>query len=57
MDNNQKDIHIRVPKEIYTRLKVDCAYRGVSIKYYLTELINLNKNGKSLHRNKVRPGV
>lgn len=40
MFDTQKDIHIRIPKELYTRLKVKCAYNGSSMQDYMIKLMN-----------------
>ncbi len=45
----QKDIHIRIPQELYTKLKVKCAYGGTSMQDYIIKLITLgieNLSGK-----------
>jgi DNA-binding NtrC family response regulator len=49
MIETQKDIHIRIPKELYTKLKVKCAYNGSSMQDYIIRLMNhdiLNPTGK-----------
>jgi DNA-binding NtrC family response regulator len=38
----QKDIHIRIPQELYTKLKVKCAYGGTSMQDYIIKLITLD---------------
>lgn len=40
MDDEGKQLHIRVPKEIFTKLKVKCAYQGISIQDYVIGLIS-----------------
>jgi DNA-binding NtrC family response regulator len=45
----QKDIHIRIPKELYTKLKVKCAYGGTSMQDYIIRLMTVdieNLSGK-----------
>lgn len=45
----QKDIHIRIPKELYTKLKVKCAYNGTSMQDYIIRLMTMdieNLSGK-----------
>ncbi len=42
MIDTQRDIHIRIPKELYTRLKVKCAYNGISMQDYIIGLMNHN---------------
>ena len=38
----QRDIHIRIPKELFTKLKVKCAYSGTSMQDYIIKLMNLD---------------
>jgi DNA-binding NtrC family response regulator len=38
----QKDIHIRIPQELYTKLKVKCAYGGTSMQDYIIRLMTLD---------------
>ena len=38
----QKDIHIRITKELYTKLKVKCAYNGTSMQDYIIRLMTLD---------------
>ena len=40
MDTEGKQVHIRIPKELFTRLKVKCAFEGISIQEYVISLIN-----------------
>jgi CheY-like chemotaxis protein len=35
-----RDIHIRIPKELYTKLKVKCAYSGTSMQDYIIKLMD-----------------
>jgi CheY-like chemotaxis protein len=35
----QKDLHIRIPKALYTKLKVKCAYQSMSMQDYIVKLI------------------
>jgi DNA-binding NtrC family response regulator len=44
---NQRDIHIKIPKELYTKLKVKCAYEGISMQDYITNLVNDGIEGRS----------
>jgi len=37
--NKQKDIHIRIPKELSTKLKVKCAYESMSMQDYMIRLV------------------
>ncbi len=36
---NKKDIHVKLPKELHTKLKVKCAYKGASMQDYATKLL------------------
>jgi DNA-binding NtrC family response regulator len=47
MVETQKDIHIRIPKELYTKLKVKCAYNNTSMQDHIIKLINLDMGGLS----------
>jgi len=40
MTEEQKDIHIKIPKELYTKLKVKCVYNGSSMQDYIISLMN-----------------
>jgi DNA-binding NtrC family response regulator len=40
MTVEQKDIHIKIPKELYTKLKVKCVYNGSSMQDYIIGLMN-----------------
>ena len=37
-----KDIHIRIPQELYTKLKVKCAYGDTSMQDYIIRLMTLD---------------
>ncbi len=39
MSDEEKQLHVRIPKDIYTRLKIKCAYEEISIQDYLARLI------------------
>jgi DNA-binding NtrC family response regulator len=39
MDIEGKQLHIRIPKELFTKLKVKCAYKGIPIQEYVISLI------------------
>ena len=39
LETEGKQVHIRIPKELFTRLKVKCAYDGISIQEYVIDLI------------------
>jgi DNA-binding NtrC family response regulator len=40
MPEEQRDIHIKIPKELYTKLKVKCVYNGTSMQDYIVKLMN-----------------
>lgn len=44
---NQRDIHIKIPKEMYTKLKVKCAYEDISMQDYIARLVNDDIEGKA----------
>lgn len=49
MTEEQRDIHIRIPKELFTKLKVKCVYNGTSMQDYIIRLMNQdiqNPSGK-----------
>jgi len=39
MTEEGKQLHIRIPKELFTKLKVKCAYQGIPIQEYVVSLI------------------
>jgi len=39
MTDEDKQLHVRIPRELYMKLKVKCAYEGTSIQDYLLGLI------------------
>lgn len=39
MDEGKKQLHLRIPKEEYRKLKVRCAYDGTSMQDYIVNLI------------------
>jgi heterodisulfide reductase subunit A len=45
--NTQKDIHIKISKELYTKLKIKCAYNGISMQDYITQLLNKEMESRS----------
>ncbi len=47
MDTEEKQIHIRIPKDLFTRLKVRCAFDGISIQDYVIALITEKMGQKS----------
>ena len=38
--DKQRDIHFRIPSELYTKLKVKCAYGSTSMQDYIIRLMN-----------------
>ncbi len=45
MSDEEKQLHVRIPKDIYTKLKIKCAYEEISIQDYLQRLIENAMNG------------
>jgi DNA-binding NtrC family response regulator len=39
MSEREKQLHVRIPKDIYTKLKIKCAYQEISIQDYIVDLI------------------
>jgi len=39
MAEETKDLHIRLSRDLYTKLKVKCAYRGISMQEYVEKLL------------------
>jgi DNA-binding NtrC family response regulator len=46
MSFEEKQLHIRIPKELFTKLKVKCAYKGIPIQEYVISLITENMGQK-----------
>jgi DNA-binding NtrC family response regulator len=42
MPEREKQLHVRISKEIYTKLKIKCAYQEISIQDYIVGLIRSN---------------
>lgn len=38
-DHSGKQVHVRLPDQLYKRLKVRCVYDDVSVQDYVTKLI------------------
>ena len=38
--DTQRDLHIKIPKELYTKLKIRCAYNSTSMHEYIIKLLN-----------------
>lgn len=45
---SQKKIHINLPEDLHRRLRIKCAYQGISIQKHVKKLIqnNLRKVGQ-----------
>ena len=39
MENNEKQIHIRVPEKVYKKLKVKCVYEDTSMQDFVAKLV------------------
>jgi DNA-binding NtrC family response regulator len=50
MTDEEKQLHIRIPRDVYTKLKIKCAYQGISIQDYLSNMIQQGMNGKAERR-------
>jgi DNA-binding NtrC family response regulator len=50
MDNEGKQLHIRIPKELFTKLKVKCAYQGIPIQEYVIGLVAESMGEKAAGR-------
>ena len=44
MTEDNRDLHIRLSKEVYTKLKVKCAYLGISMQDYIVNLLIESKS-------------
>ncbi len=49
----QRDLHIKIPQELYTKLKVKCAYDNISMQEYITKLVQYDMEGRSKKRRSV----
>ena len=47
MKNEGKQLHVRIPEEVYKRLKVRCVYEDTSMQDYVAKLI-VESLGESL---------
>jgi len=52
MDTEKKQIHLNIQEDIYRKLKVKCAYKGVSMQKYIADLI-----GASIEENTGKGGL
>jgi DNA-binding NtrC family response regulator len=48
-----KQLHIRIPEELFTKLKVKCAYKGISIQDYVIELITEKMGPKQTEKGSI----
>jgi len=39
MKNERKQLHVRIPEEVYKKLKVRCVYEDISMQGYVAKLI------------------
>ena len=39
MKNEEKQLHVRIPEEVYKKLKVRCVYEDRSMREYVAKLI------------------
>jgi DNA-binding NtrC family response regulator len=46
MSEEGKQLHIRIPKELFIKLKVKCAYKGIPIQEYVVSLITKSMGQK-----------
>lgn len=53
MTEEQKDIHIKIPKELFTKLKVKCVYNGTSMQDYIVRLMNYDIENPSGRKKRV----
>ena len=53
MTEEQKDIHIKIPKELYTKFKVKCVYNGTSMQDYIVRLMNYDIENPSGRKKRV----
>jgi len=40
MSSEEKQLHVRIPEEIYKKLKVKCVYKDTSMQDYVATLIS-----------------
>ncbi len=53
MIEEQRDIHIRIPKELYTKLKVKCVYNSTSMQDYIIRLMSQDIDSPSGRKKRV----
>jgi two-component system, NtrC family, response regulator AtoC len=53
MDVEGKQLHIRIPKELFTKLKVKCAYNGIPIQEYVIGLITESMGQKPAEKGSI----
>ena len=53
MSVEEKQLHIRIPKELLTKLKVKCAYKGIPIQEYVIALITESMGQKPTEKGSI----
>jgi DNA-binding NtrC family response regulator len=53
MDAEGKQLHIRLPSELFKKLKVKCAFDGISIQEYVIALITENMGPKAAEKGSI----
>ena len=48
-----KQLHIRLPSEIYKKLKLKCVHEDISMQEYVAEIINLSLDNHTGQRENV----
>ncbi len=49
----QRDLHIKIPKDLYTKLKVKCAYNNVSMQDYITKLVDDDLENRAVKKRSI----
>jgi hypothetical protein len=57
MQNEDKQLHIRLPEEIYKKLKVKCVYEDTSIQNYVANLVAESVGEYSVEEQPARESV
>jgi DNA-binding NtrC family response regulator len=53
MEIDGKQLHIRIPQELFTKLKVKCAYKGIPIQEYVISLITESMGQKTTKKGSI----
>lgn len=53
MEEEAKQLHVRIPKADYTKLKLRCVYESISIQDYIAKLVTEKIRGYSAEENSV----